>query len=105
MDLYSVYKIFTPSSINVNSFLERTTDETREFVETLKIPGKYIILYGPIGAGKKTFAANKISQCCEEDISSYCKPEWNFQDLLTDGFDLLDAFYTSSKGSKKNKSH
>jgi energy-coupling factor transporter ATP-binding protein EcfA2 len=88
--------VFTPTSPAMLSFVERDDDVNDELVDAMRIPGMQVIMYGPSGAGKTTLLINKLNQIYENHIITRCMIGMSMEQIILDGFDQLNAFYTSS---------
>lgn len=99
MEKHSVLEVFTPSTVCIKSFLDRSTEITKQFTDAAQINGKPIILYGSPGVGKKTFIRNNINQYSSSTLCSYCRSEWSTKDLLGNVVDSLNEIYTVINGT------
>jgi len=104
MDTFKTHLVFTPTSPAKLSFVERESKVNDELVDALKIPGMQIILYGPSGAGKTTLLINKVNQLYENHIITRCMIGMSMEQIILDGFDQLNPFYTSEYTSSKKNS-
>lgn len=94
-------KIFTPSSLAINSFIERAPAITSQLVDSLRTPGKQIVVYGYSGCGKSTLVTNKLNQVYENAIVTRCMKGMTLENILADGFDQLNNFITDEEVQKK----
>lgn len=89
-----LYKIFTPSSPAINTFVERKYVE-RQLIKGLNTPGKQIIIFGPSGSGKSTLILNKYNIVFTSMIRSICQRDTTFAELIKDAFDQLNEYYVN----------
>ncbi len=92
MELYNVYDVFTPSTPAVLTFVERDSINSK-LVDSIRTPGKQIIVYGHSGSGKTTLLQNKLHQLYENHIKTSCTVGINFDSLMLNAFDQLDKFF------------
>ena len=90
-----VYKVFTPTSPAILSFVERDNQVNNDLVDALRIPGMQIVLYGSSGAGKTTLLINKLNQLYENHIVTRCMVGMTMDQIILDGFDQLNCYYTN----------
>lgn len=91
----NTHLVFTPTSPAMLSFVERDDNVNDELVDAMKIPGMQVILYGPSGAGKTTLLLNKLNQLYESHIITRCMVGMTLEQIILDGFDQLNCFYTT----------
>lgn len=99
MTKYRTHLVFTPTSPAMLSFVEREDRVNDELVDAMRIPGMQIIMYGPSGAGKTTLLINKLNQLYENHIITRCMIGMTMEQIILDGFDQLNSFYTSASTS------
>lgn len=94
-----VYRVFTPSSPAIETFVNRKFLEN-QFLKAMNTPGKQIIVFGPTGSGKSTLILNKYNIVYKNIIKSVCQRKTSFDDLIQDAYDQLNVFYLkeSQKG-------
>jgi energy-coupling factor transporter ATP-binding protein EcfA2 len=92
MKKYITTKVFTPSSLAQYSFVERESMINSQLVDSLRTPGKQIVLYGYSGCGKSTLLSNKLNQVYENEIVTRCMKGMTLENILADGFDQLGKF-------------
>jgi len=93
---FDIYDVFTPSSPAVLSFVERQSIN-EALVDSIRTPGKQIVIYGYSGSGKTTLIINKLDQTYENYIISRAMIGMTVEHLILDAFDQLDVFYTDEK--------
>lgn len=94
--------VFTPSKSAMLTFVERP--ELRKQIEKALIQhGQQIILYGHSGSGKTTIIQNILKEKNKNVITTNCTSEMTYNHLLSNAFDQLNAFYTSSFEEKDSK--
>ncbi len=96
---YSVIEVFTPTRPARLTFVERDSVND-QLVDSLRTPGKQVVVYGPSGSGKTTLLVNKLNQIYETHVTVRCVAETTFSQVLARAFDHLGAFIASSKTSK-----
>jgi energy-coupling factor transporter ATP-binding protein EcfA2 len=102
MQTYRTRDVFTPSSPARVAFIERDAVNDR-LVNALNTPGKQIVVYGHSGSGKTTLLVNKLRQLYEQHLTTRCMKSMTFEQIILDGFDQLEPFYTSERtGAKKS---
>jgi hypothetical protein len=92
MKKYITTKVFTPSSLAQHSFVEREPMINSQLVDSLRTPGKQIVLYGYSGCGKSTLLSNKLNKIYENEIVTRCMKGMTLENILADGFDQLGKF-------------
>ncbi|MUP36246.1 ATP-binding cassette domain-containing protein [Labilibaculum euxinus] len=95
MDENKTHLVFTPTSPAQLSFIERVDNVNDELVDALRIPGMQIIIYGPSGAGKTTLLINKLNQLYESQVITRCMVGMTMEQIILDGFDQLNPYFTS----------
>jgi GTPase SAR1 family protein len=100
---YSTRQVFTPTTPARIAFVDRSEINDR-LVNALATPGKQIVVYGHSGTGKTTLLLNKLHQTYETHITTRCMKGMKFEQLILDGFDQLEPFYTAEITSKKTSS-
>ncbi len=96
---HRTHLVFTPTSPAMLSFIEREDRVNDELVDAMRIPGMQIIMYGPSGAGKTTLLINKLNQLYENHITTRCMIGMKMEQIILDGFDQLNTYYTSTSTS------
>lgn len=97
MQKYSAYKVFTPTSPAQSSFIERGDKINNHLVDSLRTPGKQIVIYGHSGTGKTTLIINKLNQVYENHVITRCMEGMTFENLIIEAFDELDEYFDSNK--------
>ncbi len=88
-------KVFTPSTPARLTFVERSSVDS-QIVNSLRTPGKQIVIYGHSGSGKTTLIVNKLHQIYEDHITVRCTASLTYEDLILQAFDELNPFYMDS---------
>jgi len=83
-------RVFTPSTVAVNSFIERDYRTVNQLVDALNTPGKQIVIYGYSGCGKSTLLYNKLNQVYENSITTRCMSGMTYENIIIDAFDKMD---------------
>ena len=96
MKKYDTVKVFTPSQPAKLTFIERDMINDR-IVDSLRTPGKQIIIYGLSGSGKSTLLLNKLDQLYEHYIVTSCLERMPYEDIILDAFDQLNIYYNSEE--------
>lgn len=91
----SVTEVFTPTKPATLTFVERKSIQDK-LVNTLKTPGKQVVVYGHSGSGKSTLLINKLRQLYEEHVTTRCIKGMTYDQILLDAFDQLDKYFKSS---------
>lgn len=94
-----VYKVFTPSSTAIVTYVERDEAEG-ELMQAVKTPGYQIVLYGHSGSGKSTLIKNKFNLNNFSYISTSCEDGTTIDSLILSAFDKLNAYYVTGRSSK-----
>jgi len=98
-----VWNVFTPTTPAHLAFVERPTINEK-LVDSLRTPGKQLVVYGHTGSGKTTLLVNKLQQLYEDHVTSRCVRSLAFEDLVLDAFDQLNVFYQAgSEASSKTE--
>jgi energy-coupling factor transporter ATP-binding protein EcfA2 len=100
VEVYRTRDVFTPTTPARVAFVERNTVNDR-LVNALTTPGKQIVVYGHSGSGKTTLLVNKLNQVYEQHLTTRCMKGMKFEQIILDGFDQLDSFYTSERTAGK----
>jgi len=95
-----LYKIFTPSSPAIETFVKRDYLE-KQLIQAMNTPGKQIIIFGPSGSGKSTLILNKYSSVFKTMIKSVCQKDTTFNELIKDAFDQLNEYYLKEYQNEK----
>lgn len=103
MDIHLTTDVFTPTKPARLTFVERH-DLNDQLVDSLRTPGKQIVVFGPTGSGKTTLLINKLQQLYPHHVTVRCTNDTSFEGLLQDAFDQLDPFYISETGTNKTRS-
>ncbi len=88
-----LHEIFTPTKPARLTFVERDKINDK-LVNSLRTPGKQLIVYGHSGSGKTTLLVNKLHQLYEFHITTRCMQGITFEQIILDAFDQLNPFYT-----------
>jgi hypothetical protein len=100
LEVYRTRDVFTPTTPARVAFVERNAVNDR-LVNALTTPGKQIVVYGHSGSGKTTLLVNKLNQVYEQHLTTRCMKGMKFEQIILDGFDQLEAFYTSERSAAK----
>lgn len=103
MEIYDTYKVFTPTQPAISSFIERPIKINNHLVDSLRTPGKQLIIYGHSGCGKSTLITNKLNQIYENTVTTRCMKGMTFENLIIDAFDQLGKFFEVVTKSKSVK--
>jgi len=93
-------RVFTPSTVAVNSFIERDKKTVNQLVDALNTPGKQIVIYGYSGCGKSTLLLNKLNQVYENSITTRCMSGMTYENIIIDAFDKMDEVIKDSQTEK-----
>jgi hypothetical protein len=93
-------KVFTPSTPAILTFVERESINAR-LVDSIRIPGKQLIVYGHTGSGKTTLVVNKLTQLYPTHLTTRCVKGMSFQQIVLDAFDQLAPYYVESSDERK----
>lgn len=88
--------VFTPTKPARIAFVERDAVNDK-LVNSLRTPGKQIVVYGHSGTGKTTLLVNKLQQLYECHITTRCMKGLKFEQLILDAFDQLAPYYTQER--------
>jgi hypothetical protein len=94
MSKKETFKVFTPSQPAKLTFVDRDI-VNKQLVNSLRTPGKQIVVYGYTGSGKTTLLTNKINQLYEGYIPSQCTKGTTIDQLKLEAFDYLNKYYIS----------
>src|ERR1044071_3973848 len=97
-NIHKATDVFTPNTYARLNFIERTELENR-LVDTLRTPGRQVIIYGHSGSGKSSLIHKKLDELYERHITTKCQRRSTLDSILLDAFDQLDQFYLASQGS------
>lgn len=100
--IYSVYDVFTPSTLAQVNFVDRASVNS-QLMDVIYTSGKQLIVYGESGCGKSTLLINKLRENCLTYMVTRCSQAMSYEQLLLDAFDQLDPFYTQGRSSNKSK--
>ncbi|MEM7655224.1 MAG: hypothetical protein AAF399_03780 [Bacteroidota bacterium] len=98
-ETYNVFDIYTPTKPATYTFIERKGINSR-LINSIKTPGKIVIVYGHSGSGKSTLILNKLKEEYASFVISRCSRDSKFDELLLDAFNQLNK-YTLKKISDK----
>ena len=100
---FETYNVFTPSQPAELTFVDRD-DVNKQLVDSIRTPGKQLVVYGFSGSGKTTLINNKLNQLYSGVIESQCTKGTTIDQLKLEAFDALDKYYitelTNSHGSE-----
>lgn len=102
-DQHSVFDVFTPTTPASLNFVPRDAIND-QLVDSLRTPGKQVIVYGETGSGKSTLLRKKLEELYGDHITSRCNAATSFDSLLLDAFDQLDRYYLESSTSGTSRS-
>ncbi len=103
MSKFETYKVFTPTQPAINTFIERTSKVNNHLVDSLRTPGKQLVIYGHSGCGKSTLITNKLNQVYERAIVTRCMKGMVFENMILDAFEQLGPFFTTETKTRKFK--
>lgn len=95
---YEVKDVFTPSCEATCNFIRRKKIEKR-FDSFYQQKGRQLFIYGYSRSGKSSFWENQVKQKSISCITSRCKGDTTFVDLVRDCFNQLNPYYVSSRSS------
>lgn len=101
MEQFDTYKVFTPTQPAINTFIERPHKINSHLVDSLRTPGKQIVIYGHSGCGKSTLIVNKLNQVYEHTIMTRCMQGMLFENIILDAFDQLGKHFIEESKSKE----
>lgn len=93
---FNLYDVFTPTKPAGLTFVERTAINEK-LVDSLRTPGKQLVIFGHSGSGKTTLIINKLNQLYGNHIITRCMRGMMFDQMILDAFDQLQAFYLDEK--------
>ena len=70
-------------------------------MDSLRTPGKQIVIYGHSGCGKTTLICNKLNQIYENTIVTRCMKGMTFESIILDAFDQLGRFFLNESITKE----
>ena len=94
MKKYETYSVFTPSQPAQLTFVDRDAIN-KQLVDSIRTPGKQLVVYGFTGSGKTTLITQKINQLYSGYIPSQCTKGTTIDQLKLDAFDHLNKFYVT----------
>lgn len=97
---YDTYDVFTPSQPAELTFVDREK-VNKQLVDSIRTPGRQLVVYGFSGSGKTTLINNKLNQLYPRVIESQCTKGTTIEQLIIGAFDSLDKYYISEKSSSK----
>jgi energy-coupling factor transporter ATP-binding protein EcfA2 len=104
---HDVYDVFTPTTQARLNFIDRPA-LADSLVDSLRTPGKQLVVFGESGSGKSTLIQKKLVELYEGQITTQCRSDTTFDQLITDAFDQLNPYYedarSSSRGTTKSAS-
>ena len=103
MSKYETYKVFTPTQPAINTFVERTSKVNNHLADSLRTPGKQLVIYGHSGCGKSTLITNKLNQVYERAIVTRCMKGMVFENMILDAFEQLGRFFTTETKTRSFK--
>ena len=89
-------EIFTPTKNAKLTYINRDIVED-DLNRYLSIPGKQIFIYGHSGSGKTTLLRKKVFEKKINFITTPCRSDTTFEDLLLDAFDKLNTYYIKER--------
>lgn len=101
MEYFDTYKVFTPTQPAINTFIERPHKINSHLVDSLRTPGKQVVIYGHSGCGKSTLIVNKLNQVYEHTVITRCMQGMIFENLILDAFDQLGKHFSEVTKSKE----
>ncbi len=102
-EFFDTYRVFTPTQPATNTFVERPNKINNHLVDSLRTPGKQIVIYGHSGCGKSTLVCNKLNQVYENTIVTRCMKGMTFENIILDAFDQLGKFYLVESKTRELK--
>lgn len=96
---YLVQQIFTPNQHAKVNFVPRV-DLENQLVDSLRTPGKQIIVYGHPGSGKSSVVRKKLMELYPANITTQCQRSMTFEQALLNAFDQLDQYYPEVSSTK-----
>jgi hypothetical protein len=103
VEIYSASEVFTPTQHAKLNFVERPELENRLY-DSLRTPGKQIVVYGHSGSGKSSLLERKLRQIYAHHITTRCVQSMTFEQLVLDAFDQLDFYYINQKDASSTES-
>ena len=101
MNKYETYDVFTPSQPAELTFVDRD-HVNKQLVDSIRTPGRQLVVYGFSGSGKTTLINNKLTQLYSCVIESQCTKGTTIDQLKIEAFDYLDKYYVSEKSSSNS---
>lgn len=93
---YAVKEVFTPSCEATCNFVKRKKIEKR-FDSFYQQKGRQLFIYGYSRSGKSSFWENQVKQKSIRCITSRCKGDTMFIELVRDCFNQLNPYYVASR--------
>lgn len=103
LNSHKLEKVFTPSTVAKLTYIQRVKVED-DVVKYLNLPGMQLALYGHSGCGKTTLVINVLRRLKMKYITTRCKSDTTFEDLLLQAFDKLGIYYGTETTSKVSRS-
>lgn len=93
---HKVKDVFTPSCEATLNFIKRKKIEKR-FESFYNQTGRQLFIYGYSRSGKSSFWENQVKEKSIRCITSRCKGDTTFVDLVRDCFNQLNPYYVASR--------
>ncbi len=100
-EIFATYDVFTPSQPAELTFVDRE-EVNKQLVDSIRTPGRQLVVYGFSGSGKTTLINNKLNQLYSNVIESQCTKGTTIDQLKLEAFDALDSYYISEQTSSKS---
>ncbi len=97
---FDTYDVFTPSQPAELTFVDRD-DVNKQLVDSIRTPGKQLVIYGFSGSGKTTLINNKLNQLYSRVIESQCTKGTTIDQLKLEAFDSLNTYYIKELSNNK----